>query len=319
MTQIGTGNLVNNGDGTVTLDDTDLAIDQTRFQLVQAVINDSDPRTLIVTLSKGTSDTSTLRFIFANGTNVDAQFTFDWSDPTSPTNNTFGSSVVVENPDGSFTFTLTNANNSTGNTQGLIRLYPASIAANETGSVIVHGDVEFHNQYIMFNNTFANNIGWNVVNSSGLAGLESSIGQLIEPPMTIFIVAKAHELTSIVQRFTSARSISASAVLVQANANDDFALNTGNGLIAGSADTALHLHTIRYNADASTSYEVDKIGKNTGSSGNEDFDYATLFADENTEQTLKGSIAMYCIVDSQLSNPEVKFYKKQIFAKFNIT
>lgn len=160
--------------------------------------------------------------------------------------------------------------------------------------------------YTLNGNTFIQNTGQKVVNAIANVGIETTVGQLITTPMTIVVVGKAHKLTGIAQFFTAARSDSASEPLVYTNGLNFFAFNGGTAdLSQGVGDLNLHLHTVRYNGDATTSYEVDGIGIVVGNAGAENLDFATLFAGVLLGNTMFGSICEYIIYPRALSNAEV--------------
>jgi len=179
----------------------------------------------------------------------------------------------------------------------------ASQAGNKTGvasDTFISGGVTF----TMHGDTFANNTGHSIVNSSGGAGLESTAGQTINTPMTIFLVAKAHELTGTAQFFMSARLASSLSPQIIVDAGDNFRFDAGAGIVAGAADLALHIHTASHNGDPSTNYEASGIGSVTGNAGSEALQYGTIFASPAAASTLNGSEAQLVIFDRALNVSE---------------
>jgi len=158
-----------------------------------------------------------------------------------------------------------------------------------------------------------------VVNSSSSAGLETTAGQTINTPMTIFMVGKANALTAANQTFAAARDLATSSPKLLVNVNDDFVFNAGAGLVVGTvADTELHLHTVRHNGDSTTSYEVSGEGKTIGDAGAENMQFGTFFADNAGAGTINGFIAEYIIYPRQLADFEVNNVQSFLTNKWNL-
>lgn len=200
-------------------------------------------------------------------------------------------------------------------------LYIGAIFAGQTtGQFGEMGNISLiqSNTWTMAGNTFIQNTGHTVVNSIGSAGLETTVGQLINTPMTIFMVAKANALTGAVQRITDARSNFSSAAILEITAADAFGFNAGASISAGAGDTSVHLHTARYNGDLTTSYEVSGVGIVTANAGSESMDFGTIFSSEAGTATFNGFIAEYIIYPRQLSDFEIILVQSYLTNKWNL-
>lgn len=172
--------------------------------------------------------------------------------------------------------------------------------------------------YTMHGNTFIQNSGVSIINSIGGAALTPSVGVTIAVPMTIFFVAKTHQLTGLPQFFTAGLSNASENPTTSITIGNTFVFNGGvTTLNPGAADTNLRLHIIRYNGDDTTSYEVDGVGINTGDTGTENWDYATILAELGGIATLGGSIGELVVYSRALTNLEVAIVKSALRSKWD--
>lgn len=155
------------------------------------------------------------------------------------------------------------------------------------------------------------------VNSSGSVGLETTVGQMFNVPMTIFLVANVDALGSN-DVFTSSRNLIGSSPQLVLTTGGDFRFNAGSSIDVSPANTNLSLHTVRHNGDSTSNYEVSSVGDTTGSAGAENFDFGSLFVLSDGSRTLTGTICQYIIYDSALSNAEVTQNNDFLIAKFAI-
>jgi hypothetical protein len=78
--------------------------------------------------------------------------------------------------------------------------------------------------------------------------------------------------------------------------------------ITHTSDADLHLHTVRHNGDATTSYQIDSGTPVVGDAGAEEYNFGTFFC--NTVATgsyLTGSMGRFLLFDEELSDAEVAF------------
>jgi hypothetical protein len=138
-TQNGTGSITDNGDGTVTLADTDVDAGEMRVTIAQTVAT-ADTNQVVFRLSAGTAAATKIRLQYnTGGTTKNCDCAITWSDPLNPTL-TNATGAVVDLGGGEYQYTVTGANNSTGNLGSTVIFFPAGENTN-TGSVIVHGEV----------------------------------------------------------------------------------------------------------------------------------------------------------------------------------
>jgi len=159
--------------------------------------------------------------------------------------------------------------------------------------------------------------GHDSVNSSGSAGLESTAGQTINFPMTIFLVVKPNVITG-TQLFSAAKSLAGSSPQIFASSSSNASFNAGISVNVGTIDTNLRLHSVRYNGDASTNYQVTGIGSITSDAGAENLQFGTLFADSSDAFTLNGAISQYLIFDRALTDSETLEVKARLTQKFRL-
>jgi len=171
--------------------------------------------------------------------------------------------------------------------------------------------------YQMHGDTFIQNSGLPIINSIGGAALTPSLGVTLAVQMTIFFVAKTHQLTGIPQFFTAGLSNASENPTTEITADNRFVFNGGvSRLNAGPADTNLHLHIIRHNGDDTSSYEVDGVGIDTGDPGAEDWDYATILAELGGIFTVGGAMGELVIYNRGLTNFEVGVVKSALKSKW---
>lgn len=172
--------------------------------------------------------------------------------------------------------------------------------------------------YTMHGDTFIQNSGVPIINSIGGAALTSGAGITITVPMTVFFIAKTHQLTGVPQFFTAGLSNSSENPTTEITIGNEFTFSGGvSRLTAGPADTSLRLHIIRYNGDATSSYEVDGVGLATGDAGAEDWDYATILAELSGIFTMLGSIGELIVYNRELTNVEVAIVKAALKSKWD--
>jgi hypothetical protein len=300
-TEVGTGSITDNGDGTVTVDDQDATSFRYRPQIIIPVVAASDHR-MTFQLSQGTSVETKLQLEATGGTPVYPIVTIDWTDPTAPT----PSACTVDTTDlgaGIYEYTMY-FNTGTGNTSLRPQLYAAGTDASVTGSVIVHGEVSLQAEWTLNGGAKIQNSGQAVVQAGGVGGIETTVAPAnIPTPMTMFMVGKADLLNGGV--FTAARNDSSAGPFIQATIAT-FNFNAGS-VITKTSDTGFHLHTVRHNGDATTSYQIDSGTPVVGDAGAEPYNFGTFFSDLAAGSKLTGSMGRFLLFDEELSDAEVAF------------
>jgi hypothetical protein len=300
-TEVGTGSITDNGDGTVTVDDQDATSFRYRPQIIIPVVAASDHR-MTFQLSQGTSVETKLQLEATGGTPVYPIVTIDWTDPTAPT----PSACTVDTTDlgaGIYEYTMY-FNTGTGNTSLRPQLYAAGTDASVTGSVIVHGEVSLQAEWTLNGGAKIQNSGQAVVQAGGVGGIETTVAPAnIPTPMTMFMVGKADLLNGGV--FTAARNDSSAGPFIQATIAT-FNFNAGS-VITKTSDTGFYLHTVRHNGDATTSYQIDSGTPVVGDAGAEPYNFGTFFSDLAAGSNLTGSMGRFLLFDEELSDAEVAF------------
>ena len=178
--------------------------------------------------------------------------------------------------------------------------------------------IEEINQFTLHGNAFIQNLGHTVANSFGSAGIETTAGQTLSTDLTVFMVAKAHELTASNQFFTGARSLSGSALVLYADNAGNFEINAGVNATVGSSDTDWHLWALRYNRDATSSLYISDVGTVTADFGAEDWEALTLFANNAGANTLNGAIADLTVIPRALTDTEYDQIKNDLINFYGI-
>jgi hypothetical protein len=303
-TQNGTGSITDNGDGTVTLADTDVDAGEMRVTIAQTVAT-ADTNQVVFRLSAGTAAATKIRLQYnTGGTTKNCDCAITWSDPLNPTL-TNATGAVVDLGGGEYQYTVTGANNSTGNLGSTVIFFPAGENTN-TGSVIVHGEVSLQSEWTLNGGAKIQNSGQAVVQAGGVGGIETTVAPAnIPTPMTMFMVGKADLLNEGIF-FTGKDNPGAGPFIRGGAAN--FIFDAGTLLNGSTSDTSLHLHTVRHNGDATTSYQIDSGTPVVGNAGTEAFEFGTFFSNvAGTGSYLTGSMGRFLLFDEELSDAEVAF------------
>jgi len=303
-TLLGTGSLTDNGDGTITLDDQDAAGFRYSIRTPLQVLPPNTPVVFSGTFSQGTA--AEMRIVVIS-TGVGAQYSggaYVWATGAlEDQTNTYGAMSFVDNGDGTVTFTVPLTPNN-GNTSYYAEINPAGADASTTGSVIVHGEVSLQAEWTLNGGAKIQNSGQAVVQAGGVGGIETTVAPPnIPTPMTMFMVGKADLLNG--GHFFNARDNSNAGPFLQATATV-FNFNATSA-IQRTSDTDLHLHTVRHNGDATTSYQVDNDTPVVGDAGAEQYNFGTFFANLAGTSNLTGSMGRFLLFDEELSDAEVAF------------
>ncbi|MBL4574425.1 MAG: hypothetical protein JKY86_15330 [Gammaproteobacteria bacterium] len=170
--------------------------------------------------------------------------------------------------------------------------------------------------FTMHGDTFANNTGHSIVNSSGGAGLESTAGQVIAGKITRVMVIKMNALTATQQTMSSARSDGTKNPVIAVSSGDDFIFKAGSTLTASAADLDIHIITVQYNQDATTILSISGGSSVTGNAGAEDYDYGTLFADISGGTTANMAILQDITFSPALNTSEVSRIESEMNRRY---
>jgi len=291
-TRGGSGFITDNGDGTVTLSDTDNGGSVAAWVNDNIVANDSTKIKLTVTIKEGTALETDIRLTYTGGTTVSAQYRYTWATGVLSTISAGVSGEAAVNSDGSVTVTVVAQNNSTGNTTCTPRLYPATSLGSTQGSTIFYNNVSLQAEWTLNGGAKIQNSGQAVVQAGGVGGIETTVAPAnIPTPMTMFMVGKADLLNGGV--FTAARNDSSAGPFIQATIAT-FNFNAGS-VITKTSDTGFHLHTVRHNGDATTSYQIDSGTPVVGDAGAEPYNFGTFFSDLAAGSKLTGSMGRFVL------------------------
>jgi len=149
-------------------------------------------------------------------------------------------------------------------------------------------------------NAFWQNTGHTVVHSIGSVGIETTAGQTIANPMTIFAVARFAGTPGADFVMLGPRS-SASAetyIYTDQTNGDKFTFFQGSGEISldEAFDNDSHVFALQGNGDATSTLTVSGVGSKTGDGGSEALDVGTLFANLAGANTMQGYIARLLVL-----------------------
>ena len=151
--------------------------------------------------------------------------------------------------------------------------------------------------------------------STGSAGLETTAGQTINGPATVFMVFKPTPASPPVQmNFMDARSTTAARWVIFTNntAADKFAMFQGTILTLSEAyDNNLHVFTAQFNNDSSSKLTVSNVGSVTGDAGSAAWDFASIFISELEVTSAQGLFLEFVVYDRALIDAEI--IQNQIF------
>lgn len=171
-------------------------------------------------------------------------------------------------------------------------------------------------------NTFIQNTGHTTVHSIGSFGLETTAGQTIASPGTVFLVGRMSNTPSANARFFDSRSNGAANWIIQSvdASTDRFAFfqGTSNVLLTEAFDNDPHVYTAQFNGDATSKLTASDIGNRTGDGGSDDWDYCTLFASTAAGSTMQGYIASLIVFDYQLSETQVAILNTHLASQYRI-
>ena len=161
-------------------------------------------------------------------------------------------------------------------------------------------------------NTFIQNTGQDVVHSIGSVGLETTAGQTIASPGTVFAVARFSDAAPVADNYIMDSKTSSSLRWIFATDNataDKFAFYQGDGAalvpISEAYDTSSHVFTGQFKGDATSKLTVSSLGDVSGDGGSQDWEYGTLMAAFNGSNTMQGFIGGLVVFDRALTETEI--------------
>jgi len=172
-------------------------------------------------------------------------------------------------------------------------------------------------------NVFIQNTGHKVSHSIGSVGLESTAGQDIASPGTVFMVARSSPADpAATQQFFGSRSNAGARwqIHTRQTAADKFSIFQGVAEVTmiEAYDTDAHVFTGQFNGDSTTKLTVSSVGNISGDGGDDSWDYGTLFADRNSASTLAGYVATLIVFDYALSESDITAMQKYLAAEYSL-
>lgn len=308
-TSSGTGSIANNGDSTWTITDSDDDVGQ--YTLFREVTVPSGSRVRYrLTVRQGTAEKIGLRIIYLGGTASNLQLDYDFSTDAwdEQANANSGTYEAVHNADGTTTFTLAMTDGG-ANTSVRVYVYGAGIAAGYQGTQDLIGLPDIQAEWTLNGNTFIQNTGRDVVHTIGSAGLETTAGQTIAVPFTLFSVARASQLAAADRALWGSKSDTAKEphAFLDFSSGGNWTVNAGNGVDTGLADdTDWHVITLQHNGDGTSKFTVSGVGSDTDDFGAEPLDFGTVlnFSAASNAGWI-GPAARYIVFDRALTDAEI--------------
>ena len=153
-------------------------------------------------------------------------------------------------------------------------------------------------------------LGTTVVNSAGSAGLETTSGQTINSPGTVFVVGRFTDPSpSTTQGLFDARSNSGARWFIgtDGGVSDRFTIFQGLAGISTASpyDTSPHVFTARFNGDATSQIDISGLLSATGNAGSNNLDFGSAFTRFDGTLSAPSYIARLLVFDSALNDSEV--------------
>jgi hypothetical protein len=172
-------------------------------------------------------------------------------------------------------------------------------------------------------NTFIQNTGHDVVHSIGGVGLETTAGQDIASPGTVFVVAKTTNASvGATQVLFAERSNSAKSWIIQLSNATPAVGTIFQGVAAVNTtetlDDDVHVYTGQFNGDASTKLTISDIGNISGDAGADVWDYGTLFVNRAGASPFIGYIAALYVFDRQLTESEITNMQSYLLSAYKL-
>ena len=170
-------------------------------------------------------------------------------------------------------------------------------------------------------NTFIQNSGHKVAHSIGGAGLETTVGQTINSPATVFAISRSSNADPSGNTYIfDARSNGAArmAVFNTNGAPEKYALFQGAQLTGPDFDADPHVITCQFNGDLTSKITVSGNGSVTGNAGAFDFDFGSIFVTTNGTGGWGGNIQALIVFDSALSEDEITSLQNYFEQEYNL-
>jgi len=165
---------------------------------------------------------------------------------------------------------------------------------------------------------------YDAVYAKGSVGLETTAGQAIAQSNTTFLVYKPQDAAPATYQYAlDARSDNTKRQLVRNNdaSSDRFNTYSGSGSVLTHTSpytNDLQVHTLQWKGGTDTKYTVSGIGSATGSTGADDWDFASMFMAYDGGTTTKGAVYELIVFDSALSEDDVALVQDYLETKYEL-
>lgn len=155
--------------------------------------------------------------------------------------------------------------------------------------------------------------------SRGSVGLETTAGQALSGPLTVFAVFKPTLAAPGTSGFLFDAISGANRMLLQTNnANSDkYSIFQGSGIgIAQAYDSNLRVFTAQFNNDATSKFTISDVGSVTGDAGSGSWDFGAVFMDNANTNTISGLLLELVILDYAASDGQIALLQNHYGAKY---
>lgn len=176
--------------------------------------------------------------------------------------------------------------------------------------------------YTLAGDAFVNATQHTGIYSRGGVGLETTIGQLIESPATVFAVFKPTLAapTDNPRVFDARSEVGTRFVLNNKEVSSD-KYNVFQGAadltLAEAYDTNLRVITVQFLGTASTKLTISDVGSVTGDAGSGNWDFGAFFMDHANAKTMQGLFLKFLVSVGELSDSEVLIVQDELLAEFS--
>ncbi|KKN66548.1 hypothetical protein LCGC14_0470820, partial [marine sediment metagenome] len=169
---------------------------------------------------------------------------------------------------------------------------------------------------------FVNNTGHTGIYSRGSVGLETTSGQLINSPVTVYAVFKPTlAAPGANQVLFDARLNAGNRIVVRTNdANSDkYSIFQGGTTLEMSPayDNELRVITSQFNGDATTKLTVSDVGSVTGDAGSGNWDFGSVLIKLDGTLTFPGLFLELLVFDSAHNSGEISRIQNFLAAKYS--
>ena len=168
---------------------------------------------------------------------------------------------------------------------------------------------------------FVNATGFQGIYSRGSVGLETTAGQTINSPVTVFAVFKPTlAAPATTQRIYDARSEAGERMILVTltTSADKYSFFQGAAFrtITPAYDTDLRIITVQFLGTAVSKLTVSDVGSVTGDGGTNNWDFASLFMSKDGTEHLQGLFLEFLVFDRALSAGEISLVQAHLAAKY---